>query len=304
MSILVVGAGAAGGYLGAQLIAAGRDVTFLVHAHTQARLRAQGLRIRRGAQTATTAVKAVTVSELGDTYDIVIVAVRTNAVESAIRDARATVTADTRVVPVMNGIHHLSLLTAAFGTQVVLGAAVRLGTSALVDGTIDEAVPGIGIELGQLDGGRGRPLSDTAAQLDVNGVAVTIRDDVVAAMWEKFAFIACTAALTCLVGAPIGVIAATAGGGEVARAVLAEFAAVATAHAHPLSDTALSHLETVLTDPSSTFGPSMFRDLNAGRPVEASVLDEVVDGAREQQIGTPLIHAALPVLHVHNSRVG
>ena len=48
MSILVVGAGAVGGYLGAQLLAAQRNVTFLVHPGRRARLNAEGLRIRRG----------------------------------------------------------------------------------------------------------------------------------------------------------------------------------------------------------------------------------------------------------------
>jgi ketopantoate reductase len=56
MSTLIVGAGAAGGYFRAQLIAAGRAVAFLVHPQTQARLGAEGLRIRRGTNIETTAV--------------------------------------------------------------------------------------------------------------------------------------------------------------------------------------------------------------------------------------------------------
>ena len=303
MSILIVGAGAAGGYLGAQLIAAGRDVTLLVHPRTQARLGADGLRIRHGTDFETTAVKAVTVSGLRGSYDVVVIAVRTDAVESAIGDVRSAVTADTRIVPVMNGIKHLSMLTAAFGPQIVFGATVRLGTSQLADGTIDEVIPGIQVELGQLDGGGSEPLSHTAAQLDVDGVAVRIRSDVVVAMWEKFALITSTAVLTCLVGAPIGVAARAAGGCDLARGALAEVAAVAAAEGYPLTDAVLAGLEQILTDPASTFGPSMFRDLSAGRPVEASVLSELADCARTHGICTPLVDAALVVINVHNSQV-
>jgi ketopantoate reductase PanE/ApbA-like protein len=45
MAILVVGAGATGGYFGARLAQAGRDVTFLVRPGRAAQLRERGLRI-------------------------------------------------------------------------------------------------------------------------------------------------------------------------------------------------------------------------------------------------------------------
>src|ERR1700758_4389411 len=115
MRTLIVGAGAAGGYIGAQLVQAGRDVTFLVHPGTLARLRSDGLRVRRGDDTDTTRVTAMTVADLAATYEIVIVAVRTNAVESAISDMHDAIGPQTRIVPIMNGIRHLSLLAYAFG---------------------------------------------------------------------------------------------------------------------------------------------------------------------------------------------
>jgi 2-dehydropantoate 2-reductase len=76
MSVLIVGAGAGGGYIGAQLIAAGRDVTFLVHPGTLKRLTRDGLRVRGGADTQTIQVKAVAVEGLEGPYDVVVVAVR------------------------------------------------------------------------------------------------------------------------------------------------------------------------------------------------------------------------------------
>ena len=45
MKILVVGAGAVGGYFGARLAQAGRDVTFLVRPSRAEHLRSEGLRI-------------------------------------------------------------------------------------------------------------------------------------------------------------------------------------------------------------------------------------------------------------------
>ena len=219
------------------MIAAGRDVTFLVHPGTLKQLTRDGLRVRGGADTQTIQVKAVAVEGLNGPYDVVVVAVRAGAVESVIRDIDGAVGPRTRIVPIVNGIRHLSLLTAAFGQDRVLGATARLAASLLPDGTIDVLAPGVHMELGQLDGGHSDALDDTAAELDVDNVAVTLRSDVINAMWEKFALITATAALTCLVGEQIGPIAQADGGIDLARAILAEVASVAEAEATRLQPT-------------------------------------------------------------------
>lgn len=303
MSVLVVGAGAAGGYIGAQLVAAGREVMFLVHPRTLTRLASDGLRIRQGDDVQTTRVNVVTKHDLRGTHDVVVVAVRADAVESAIDDMSGAVGPETRIVPIMNGMHHLSLLTAAFGEDRVLGAATRLVTSQLPDGTIDAVIPGIRMEVGQLDRGGSYALDRTVAELDVPHINVSIRDDVVAAMWEKFAFITSTAVLTCLVGDDVGPIARADGGIALARGVLAEIAAVAIAEGYPLADSVRADITAILTDRSSTFGPSMFRDMSAGRPVEITVLSDLADRADSHRVPTPLLDASLVRIDVHNRRI-
>ena len=303
MSILIVGAGAAGGYIGAQLVAAARPVTFLVHPHTQARLRSAGLRIRHGDRIQTCEVNAVTAGDLHGPYDVIVVAVRTDAVESVIGDIRNAVGPQTRIVPVMNGLRHLSLLTAAFGNERVLGAATRLVTSLLPDGTINEVAAGIDMRIGQLDGGSSDGLDRTVAALDVDNIAVTVSSDVIAAMWEKFAFITCTAVLTCVAGGDIGEIVRTDGGTSLAHNVLDEVLSIAAAEGYPLADSARQGLKAILTDPSSDFGPSMFRDLTAGRPVEITVLTDLADHARTHRINTPLLDASVVVVDIHDRRL-
>ena len=296
----MVGAGAAGGYLGAQLIAAGRDVWFLTHQSSFERLTEHGLRIHHRSGTLALPVRAVTASALEGRYDVVVLAVRSDAVESAVNDFRGVVTPDTRIVPLVNGMAHLPVLTAAFGEQAVLGAAVRLATSMLADGIIDEVAPGIDLELGQLDGGTSNALDAVVQQFRVDNVAVRVRSDMVAGMWEKFTFISATAVLTCLAGNVTGVVARTAGGPALGRRVAAEVAAVAAADGYPLSPAARSGLDATLTDPTSRFAPSMFRDLAAHRRVEVSVLSDLAERARRHHIDTPLLDAALVVIDIAN----
>ena len=302
MTVLIVGAGATGGYIGERLIAAGRDVTFLVHQQTLARLTASGLRLRRGTDVDATDVKALTAAELNTTYDVIVVAVRTGAVESAIDDFGSAVGEVTTVVPIMNGMRHLSELTAAFGPHRVLGAATRLVASMSADGTIEVVVPGIDMQIGLLDGGDRDALEATRAEFEVPDIAVKIRDNVVGAMWEKFAFITSTAVLTCLVGNEIGPIARADGGIDLGRRVLAEVSSIAAAEGYPLTGAARTGMDTMFTDPSSAFGPSMFRDMRAGRPIEIAVLEDLAARARTHQLDTPLLDASMVVIDVHNRR--
>jgi 2-dehydropantoate 2-reductase len=302
VTALIVGAGATGGYIGERLIAAGRDVTFLVHQQTLARLTANGLRLRHGTDIDATDVKALTTAELNTTYDVIVVAVRTGAVESAIDDFGSAVGEVTTVVPIMNGMRHLSELTAAFGPQRVLGAATRLVASMSADGTIEVVVPGIDMQIGLLDGGDRDALEATRAELEVPDISVKIRDNVVGAMWEKFAFITSTAVLTCLVGDEIGPIARADGGIDLGRRVLAEVSSIAAAEGYPLTGAARTGMDAMLTDPSSAFGPSMFRDMRAGRPIEIAVLVDLAARARTHQLDTPLLDASMVVIDVHNRR--
>jgi 2-dehydropantoate 2-reductase len=302
VTVLIVGAGATGGYIGERLIAAGRDVTFLVHQQTLARLTASGLRLRRGTDVDATGVKALTAAELNTTYDVIVVAVRTGAVESAIDDFGSAVGEVTTVVPIMNGMRHLFELTAAFGPQRVLGAATRLVASMSADGTIEVVVPGIDMQIGLLDGGDRDALEATRADLEVPDISVKIRDNVVGAMWEKFAFIASAAVLTCLVGDEIGPIARAGGGIDLGRKVLAEVSSIAAAEGYPLTGAARTGMDAMLTDPSSAFGPSMFRDMRAGRPIEIAVLEDLAARARTHQLDTPLLDTSMVVIDVHNRR--
>ena len=280
----------------------GRDVTFLAHPGTRRRLAAEGVRVRHpdGAITATP-VTVVTNDDLDQPFDIVVLAVRSSAVkEAAIEDVLPAIGPATQVLPIVNGMAHLAELTAAFTERHVLGGTARLATSLRPDGVIDEVRQlGIDLEIGRLDGHRTDIVAGVADELSVAGTTVTIADDIVAAMWNKFAFITATAVLTCLLGDVIGPIAAAPGGAEVAQQILAEVDTVAAAEGRPMTTDARKALRTMLTDPTSRFAPSMFRDLRAGRPVEAAVLTESPRSVRDEHLlATPLLDATLVALEL------
>jgi 2-dehydropantoate 2-reductase len=125
-----------------------------------------------------------------------------------------------------------------------------------------------------------------------------------AAMWQKWAFIASMGALNCLLGGSVGEIAAVDGGDEAARAIVEETRAITGAAGYPLSDGALRQITGMLTARGSSFTSSLYRDLREGKPVEVeTILGDLVAEGGKHDVRTPLLEAATVALRVHNAAV-
>lgn len=118
---LIIGAGATGGALGARLISAGQDVTFLVRERRAAQLAADGLRFRAPDVDGMHTVRAVTALDHADPLDLVIVAVKAPALAAIIPTLAPAIGPQTCVVPLLNGMAHIDLLERAFPGRVLGG---------------------------------------------------------------------------------------------------------------------------------------------------------------------------------------
>src|SRR6202007_971413 len=108
MRILVVGAGAVGGYFGGRLLQAGRDVTFLVRLNRAEELQAQGLRILSPLHgDFTVRPKTMTAAQIASPYDVVFFSVKSYSPAGAINDFAPAVGPQTVIIPVLNGMHHM-----------------------------------------------------------------------------------------------------------------------------------------------------------------------------------------------------
>src|SRR5258707_10010327 len=121
MKILVVGAGAVGGYFGARLAQAGRDVTFLVRPTRAQQLERDGLRILSPHGDLTLKPQTITSKGVGAPYDIVFLSVKAQALDQAIKDMAPAIGPNTMIYPVLNGMRHIDTLVHSFGDNAVLG---------------------------------------------------------------------------------------------------------------------------------------------------------------------------------------
>ncbi|HEY6492450.1 MAG TPA: ketopantoate reductase family protein [Trebonia sp.] len=302
MTILVVGAGATGGYFGGRLAQAGRDVTFLVREHRAAALRERGLRIIGPHGTDVIEPSLVTAVPPGAAAEVVLLTVKADGLDAVIPQIRAAVGQETTIVPVLNGMRHLDMLNGAFGPSRVLGGVAVLAAQLDGNGDVTQLNDSVSLAIGAQDRKRTAAVERTSNLLSGAGFPVSVSDDIVAAMWQKWAFIAASGAVTCLLGGPVGEIVAVDGGGDVARAVVEETRSVAAAAGYPLPDSALGQTLATLTAPGSPFTSSMYRDLRQGRQVEVeTILGDLIAEGHKAGAPTPLLDAATVALRVHNA---
>ncbi|WP_375461610.1 2-dehydropantoate 2-reductase [uncultured Enterovirga sp.] len=302
MRILVVGAGSTGGYFGGRMAAAGRDVTFLVRPARAEQLAARGLEIVSPHGDVTLQPKLVQAGEIPGPFDLVFLTVKAFALEPALQDVSPAVGPDTMVFPILNGMRHLDILRSRFGSSVI-GGVCKVATTLDPEGRIRQLAPFQELSYGEISGGS----SDRIAALDavMQGCGFTARasTNILQEMWDKWVMLATMGALTCLMRGTIGEIEAVPGGAAMASAMLAESAAVASASGHPCSEAYLAQIGKTLTTPGSPQASSMYRDLQAGNPVEADqIVGDLLARARGFGQPTPLLAAAYVSLSVYDRR--
>ncbi|WP_163165467.1 2-dehydropantoate 2-reductase [Arthrobacter sp. Alg241-R88] len=289
MRILVVGAGATGGAFGTLLQEAGRDVTYLVRPRKQEALRRDGLRFISPTADRTHAVKTITAADGSGPFDLILVTVKATAFEGVLGEIGAFIGPGTTIVPILNGMAHVDRLEQQYPGQVLGGLARIVAT---LDGdVVRQQVPLTSLMVGGLNG---NPVpADVSEALDVPGVDFSVVDDVVGALWDKWAFIAAAGIINCLFRAPVGRIIA-AGGRSKILAAIDETEAVAAAAGHSVSDAAHAQAIGILTEPGSAFTSSLYRDLSAGLPSEAEhILGDLARRARNLNVPTPLLDLTL-----------
>jgi len=282
MRILVVGAGATGGYFGGRLAAAGRDVTFLVREARAAQLRESGLVIRSPAGDLTLRdIKTVTREALevqgGQPFDLVLLSCKAYDLDNAIDSFAAAVGPNTLILPLLNGMRHLEALQARFGTQAVLGGVCLIASTLNDKREIVHLNDVQAITFGELGGGVSARVQAVADEFGNTGFHAKASDKILQEMWEKWVFLASLAGSTCLFRAPVGVILATPDGAATVERLFAECRAIAAGHGHAVRESFLERSRAMLFAEGSPLTASMLRDVQNGSRIEADhVLGDLI----------------------------
>ena len=303
MKILIVGAGSTGGYFGARLVQAGRDVTFLVRPARAAALRKTGLQVLSPLGNFKVEPKLAQAGGIDRPFDIVLVTVKAFGLPAAIEDFAPAVGPDTMILPVLNGMKHVDDLQARFGAERVVGGVCRVSTTLDEQGRIVHLATMHELIYGELDGRRSARIEALHAFMSDAGFDARLSTQIAQDLWNKWILLATLGGICALARGSVGDIAATEGGGDFVRAFFAEAVAVATAAGFAPSPQASDFTLGVLTAAGSPLTSSMYRDLMAGERVEADqILGDLRARAARADIPTPLISAAFIQLDIYQRR--
>ncbi|HLX99239.1 MAG TPA: 2-dehydropantoate 2-reductase [Roseiarcus sp.] len=295
MRILVVGAGAVGGYFGGRLLQAGRDVTFLVRPRRAAELAKHGLMIRSPVGDFHRPSPPTVLQEgLAGPFDLVILSCKAYDLDGAMASFAGAVGPATAILPLLNGMRHLDALAKRFGAERVLGGQCAISTTLGDDGAIVHLNDWHALSFGELDGSRSRRIETIASAILNAGFDARLSDEIKQDMWEKWALIATAAGITCLMRASIGDIVA-AGAVDLVTGLLEECASIAAAQGFPLRGPALERARTAMTVSGSPFKASMLRDIETGKRAEG---DQIL-GDLLSRAGKPREPSLLRIATLH-----
>ena len=306
MRVLIVGAGAIGGYFGGRMLQAGRDITFLVRPRRASELAAAGLVIKSPNGGVTLKNPPVIQADaLTDKFDVVLLGCKAYDLDDAIRPFAPAVGEGTAIIPLLNGMRHLDVLDKKFGASHVLGGLCLTAVTLNEKREVVQLGPVQSLGFGELDGkisDRARAIADVVRGCNFDGAA---SETVLQDMWEKWVFLASNAASTCLMRAPIGMILAAPGGKDFLLGILDECRAVATAEGAPPRAPALERATAMLTTEGSPLTASMFRDIKAAQPIEADhVIGDLIARADTAKVPVPRLRTAYTHLKAYEQTRG
>ncbi len=305
MRILIVGAGATGGYFGGRLANAGRDVTFLVRPTRAEQLRRDGLRILSPHGDLTLKPRLILAGEPTESFDVILLAVKAFGLERAFDDFAPAVGPATMIVPFLNGMRHIEMLIDRFGEAAVLGGVCVIAAQIDRVGRIVQLTGGMqALTYGERDGSRSERVSALDAALKGAGFDARLSESILQEMWEKWVMLASAGAATCLLRGNVGEIEAAEGGADATLRCLSESTAIAAASGYPPREPFVAGTQAMLTAKGSGLATSMYRDMQNGLPVEVEhILGDLVRRAHDLEVDAPLLEAATVQLRIYQRRL-
>jgi 2-dehydropantoate 2-reductase len=312
MRILVVGAGAIGGYFGARLAAIGRDVTFLVRPKRAEQL-ADGLFVRSPkGNVKIVAPKLVTeatrsplgipslAAQSGEPFDLILLSCKSYDLDSAMDSLARGVGTATMILPLLNGVSHIDTLKKRFGAGAVLGGQCQISSTLDEQGHVVHLNDMHTLGFGELDGSPSTRVEAVNESFSGANFEAQLSLHILHDMWEKWMFIATMGGITCLMRAAVGDIE-TAGGTSIALELFEECSAIAGKNGHAPRPVIGERIRKMLTTPGSTLTASMLRDVEGHRKTEHEhVLGDLL--ARAQGTRAPILEICLANLRAYEAR--
>ncbi|MBV9384980.1 MAG: 2-dehydropantoate 2-reductase [Chroococcidiopsidaceae cyanobacterium CP_BM_ER_R8_30] len=314
MKICIYGAGAIGGFLGAQLARSGEEVTLIARGQHLAAMREQGLRLHIDGETHIVHPRCTDdASEVGP-QDFIILTLKAHSLPSIVDELKLLLGPQTAVVTAVNGIpwwyfYKLpgpwedrqiecvdpgSRLWQGIGPERAIGCVVYPACTMTAPGEITHEY-GDRFSLGEPDGSRSERCLSLSAALGQAGLKAPVRSQLRNEIWVKLWGNLCFNPISALTHATLDVIIADTGTLTVARQMMLEAQAIGERLDVNFGISIEKRIEGAKSVGAHKM--SMLQDLELGRGMEIDALVTVV-----QELGllvgipTPYIDTVLALV--------
>ncbi len=311
MRICVVGAGAIGGYMGAELALAGEDVTLIARGPHLAAIKQRGLVLRMPDGTERVAANCEATDDIKEAgpHDVVILALKAHHIEAVAPDVPALFNQQTIVVTVQNGIpwwyfqkhggeldgrrleslDPRGVIEANIEADRILGCIAHPATEKPEPGVI-RVVEGNRFPVGELDGSKSERVKMVAALLTHAGFKSRVVTDVRAHIWLKALGNVSFNPISVLTNATLVDICEFPETRELSARMMKEAQDVAEKLGITFRHTIDQRIEGAAH--VGAHKTSMLQDVEAGRPIElAALVGAVIELGRLTNTPTPSIDA-------------
>src|SRR5580704_13572248 len=179
----ILGAGGVGGLIGVALAKSGESVTLILRPEV---LKDYPAELSLESPLGSFSVPVDRATSVSKPYDVLWVTVKATQLESALRSVTVAPDQLGAVVPLLNGIDHVSLLRARFGHDRVVPASIAVETERVAPGKIVQSSPSARMTVSA--NGEDR-LTPTIEKLRQFGFNCQFNPDEQKILWTKLAFL-------------------------------------------------------------------------------------------------------------------
>jgi 2-dehydropantoate 2-reductase len=303
MRVLILGAGAVGGYFGGRLVEAGADTTFFVRPERVRSLASRGLRINSPAGNFVGRVETISDPKALAPFDLILLTCKAYDLDASLNDLAGAVGPKTTILPLLNGLRHMEKIAMRFPSARLWGGVARISAALDDDGAILHADDFARIDFGAPDGCADE-LADQFASLYANTpVIVTHNPHILREMWDKFVFLATLAGMNALMRALIADIMATSAGERLIRQMLSECSSVARAEGFDFDEVRVAQHGDSLALRAAKLKSSMLHDIERGARTEGEhILGDLHARACRHGVSAPLLEIALTHVQAYETR--
>ncbi|MGG0846182.1 ketopantoate reductase family protein [Peribacillus simplex] len=207
LNIVIIGAGALGSYFGGRLQQAGQHVQYLVRKNRAKQLKENGISITspHGNYQFNDLHITENVNDI-EKVDLVILAVKGQHLQGTLTDLKVLVEKGAKVLPLLNGLEHISILQDELGDEAVMGGSAFIIATLDEKGHVIHSNDNHDLIYGPLHPSQKKICDDFEQAVGSAIMEVSRTEKILIRMWIKYMFITAFSGVTTATNLPIGTI--------------------------------------------------------------------------------------------------